>query len=373
MWGTGSIYQLKDGRWVAQLSVGGRTSRRYRKRVRHSEREAKAALKELVADHDRGVNPSRATLSAFLAQWVRDVRNIRPRTRVEYANAIHLHIGPLIGDVRLSALLPLHVEMMLASLEARMAPKTARNVHAVLRRALRDAVRSGLVTRNVAAREYVDAPRVRPSEPQALSAVEVRRLLAAARGDWLEGLIVTAVGTGLRLGELLGLAWEDIEPLRLNVRHALRHVPGPTRKAGRYLRDELKTERSRRAVPLSPSVAAALAVHRERVKSAGFVPTATGPVFPSVRGRPLSSGLVLHRFYNLCERAEIPRAPFKVLRATFASRLYEAGVSDLEVARLLGHTRTYTTRTHYIGLGEISPSTLERMEALVAAAGRLGG
>ena len=367
--GTGSVYKITDRqgriRWVAQRSIGSRTNRRLVTRTRDTEREARAALRELVAEAEVVTNPTRASLSSFLERWVGDVRNIRPRTRVEYANAIRLHINPAIGDIRLAALLPLHVEQMLAELERTVAPKTARNVHAVLRRALRDAVRSGLVSRNVAAREYVDAPRVRAAEPRALSTVEVRRLLVAARGDWLEGLVTLAVGTGLRQGELLGLAWQDVEPTRIHVRHALRRVAGPTRKDGRYLRDELKTERSRRTVPLSPAVAAALAAHRERLIAAGFVPTATGPVFPSVRGRPMSASWALHRFYAICEAAGIPRAPFKILRATFASRLYEAGVPDLEVARLLGHTRTYVTRTAYIGLGETPPLVLETVEELV--------
>jgi integrase len=381
--GSGSVYKITDAkgrtRWIAQMSIGTRTHRRFVKRTRDSEREARAALRELVDERERVTSPTRATLSAFLDRWVADVRNIRPRTRVEYANAIRLHISPLIGNIRLATLLPLHVEAMLASLERTVAPKTARNIHAVLRRALRDAVRSGLVPRNVAAREYVDAPRVRASEPRALSIAELRRLLDAARGDWLEGLIVVAVGTGLRQGELLGLAWEDVElgasPVesgagltrraQLHVRHALRREPGPTRRAGRYLRDDLKTERSRRTVPLTPAVATALVEHRERVIAAGFVPTATGPVFPSVRGRPLSSGWVTHRFYALCEAAGIARAPFKVLRATFASRLYEAGVPELEVGRLLGHTRTYTARSHYIGLGETPPLVIESIEAMV--------
>jgi integrase len=444
--GEGSIYQRKDGRWVAQESIGGRTNRHFRKRIRLTERKAKAALRDLLADRDRGLNPTKVTVSSFLTGWVRNVRNIRPRTRIEYANAIRLHIVPLIGSQRLSALSPLHVEQMLGALDrARLAPKTQRNVLAVLRRGLSFALRSGLVSRNVAGREYVDAPRVPRIEPRALSADEVHRLLAAVRGDWLEGLIVTAVGTGLRQGELLGLAWEDVdlgafnagaregrevwghrerrgrrEPIapqaamdedgdnglgpfvrrgksavslevdavrtnsrwqgvvvresaptaegsaRIHVRRGLRRIPGPTRKTGRYVRDEPKTDRSRRTVPLAPSVVAALAAHRERLKAAGFVPTATGPVFPSMRGKPLSSGWVTHRFYALCEVASIPRAPFKALRATFASRLFEAGVPERRVADLLGHApASRITTTHYIGAAADWEPALAAVEELV--------
>lgn len=367
--GTGSLYSVIDHRsgekrWIAQVSIGGRTNRRFRKRVCKSERAARAALKELRAEVPSG--RSRLTLRDYLEGWVREVRNIRPRTRVEYANAVALHIVPTIGHVRLDALSPAHVEAMLRALEPTLAPKSLRNVLGVLRRALTFAVRDELVTRNVAAREYIDPIRVPRSEPRVLTATERAALLTAARGHWLEGLIVTADGTGLRQGELLGLAWEDVDLAagHLDVRRALRRIAGPTRKAGRYVRDDLKTERSARRVPLAPSVVNALHVHRARLEAAGFVLIATGSVFPSVRGNALSSGWVTHEFYRLLEAAGVERAPFKVLRATYATRLHEVGITDLEVARLLGHTRTYTTKTHYIALNEYSAQTLNSIEAL---------
>ena len=351
--GTGSIYSVTDPRtgqtrWIAQVSIGGRQGRRFRKRVRDTERAARAALKEL-RDEVSPARGSRQTLSAFLDGWVRDVRNLRPRTRIEYANAIGYHIAPTIGHVPLGALTPMHVESMLRVLEPTMAPKSLRNVLGVLRRALTFAVRDGLIGRNVAGREYIDPIRVPRSEPRVLTVDELRRITEAARGHWLEALIVTAAGTGLRQGELLGLAWGDIdlELARLDVRRAL------SRRDGRYVRDELKTERSERSVPLAPSVLAALTEQRERLKAAGFVPIATGPVFPSLRGRELSAGWVTHQFYAVCEAAGVDRAPFKTLRSTFASRLFDAGVPERRIQDLLGHKAdSRVTQAHYIGAAE---------------------
>lgn len=351
--GTGSIYSIIDSRtgrkrWIAQVSIGGRQGRRFRKRVRDTERAARAALKELRAE----VTPtrgSRLTLSAYLEGWVGDVRNLRPRTRTEYANAIAYHIVPTIGHVRLASLTPAHVESMIRVLAPTMAPKSLRNVVGVLRRALTFAVRDGLIQRNVASGEYIDPIRVPRSEPRTLTVDELHRLTEAAKGHWLEGLIVTAAGTGLRQGELLGLAWGDVDldVGRLDVRRAL------ARRDGRYVRDELKTERSERSVPLALSVVAALVAHRERIKAAGFVPIATGPVFPSLRGRELSAGWVTHQFYALCESAGIQRAPFKALRATFASRLFDAGVPERRIQDLLGHKPdSRVTQAHYIGAAE---------------------
>lgn len=357
--GTGSIFPATDrrtgqARWVAQVSIGGRRNRRVVQRWRHTEREARAALKELLAESAPS-RDRRLTLSAFLDDWVVGVRNLRPRTRTEYANAVALHINPAIGHLRLATLAPSDVEAMIRILEPVLAPKSVRNVVGVLRRALTFALRDGLVTRNVAAREFIDPVRVPRAEPRVLSEPELRAVSAAAAGHWLEALVLTAAGSGLRQGELLGLTWADVELERgrLEVRRALRRVPGATRKSGRYVHDELKTARSRRTVPLAPSLVEALKKNKARLIAAGFVPIAAGPVFPSVRGRPLSAGWVSHQFAAICARAGVEGAPFKALRATFASRLHDAGLPERRIQDLLGHKPdSRVTQAHYIGAGD---------------------
>lgn len=364
--GEGSIFRttrkLADGRirvrWQAQWSIGGRTDRRLVTRTCRNRAEAAAALRELQA---AVTIPSTNILTGdYLVRWVRDARNIRPTTRHGYEAVVNYHLRPAIGHVRLRELSPDHVEKALAKLAPTMSPKSLRNVHIVVRRALGQALRSGLVVRNVASREYVDAPRVPVAEPRALSVEEVHRFLEACRGDRLEALFVTEMGTGLRQGELTGLANEDVDLVagRLVVRLAL------ARRDGRYVRVEPKTERSKRTIPLPPTVVLALIAHRDRLIAEGFIPTATGPVFINRDGGPLSGSWVTHRFYQLLDAAGIARLPFKNLRTTFASRLFEAGVPDQVIADLLGHTRTYTTKKHYIAT---TPQAAEQaIEKLVA-------
>lgn len=360
MAGEGSVY--RSGEWfVAQISIGPRGHRRYVRRKRRRKSEAVAALAELQADKRAGVTRTRATTGDFLAAWVADVRNLRPSTRHGYQVAVELHLIPELGGIRLDELAPLDVEHALARLSERMSPKHLRNVHAVLRRALNDAVRKGMVTRNVAGREFVDAPRVPDEEPAAFTSAEVARLLLAARGDRLEAPLRVAIGTGLRQGELLGLAWEDLDLAgrRIHVRREL------TRVDGRYVRAELKTgSRSRRVLPLAPELVDVLERHEAAIREEGLVPIATGPVFVSPAGAPLNGSWMTHRLYQLEERAGIRRLPWKNLRTTFASRLFEAGVSDRVIADWLGHTRTKTTHGHYIDTADASQ---ERALAAVGA------
>lgn len=358
--GEGSVYRRKsDGRWVAALSEGPRGDRVITRRYARSRTEARQALEEMRQHND----PTTETVGAYLERWVSDARGIRPTTRHAYGAAVREHLTPAIGHIRLAELTPTHVEEVLVQVEGRRSPKTARNVHGTLRRALGQAVRAGLVTRNVASREFVDAPKVPVEEPRALSEAEVDRFLAAAAGDRLEALFVLAVDTGLRQGELLGLAWEHVDPPMLHVRQELIYTKGARPGLGTYRPGELKTPRSRRDVPLTARAIAALERHRERVRAEGFVTIATGPVFVTAAGRAVSGSWLTHHFYDLLADAGIERIPFKNLRTTFASRLDRAGVPELTIATLMGHTRTHTTRKHYIA---------QAPEANVAAIERLG-
>jgi integrase len=336
--GEGSIYRrASDGRWVATISIGRRGERRISTVYRHSRAEALDALADLRSHAGRV--DRKTTVSAYLERWLRDA-DIRPTTRHGYAAVIATHLGPSIGHIRLAALTPLDVRTMMAGLSG--SSKTRRNVLVVLRRALREAVRAELVSRNVASPEYIDAPKVPATEPDALTVDEIARILAALPGDPIANHVVVALCTGLRQGEQLGLAWQDIRPDGIHVEFELARIDG------RYRRVEPKTERSRRVVPAPTAVSAALDRQRDSLIAAGFVPIATGPVFVNAEGAELSGSVLTHRWYRLLERAGVRRRPWKILRATYGSRLHAQGVDELTIAALMGHARTHTTRKHYL-------------------------
>jgi integrase len=341
----GSVYRRQDGRWVAAISKGPRGARKTTTRYCHSKREARETLREMR--ESLAGAPRALTVSAYLASWSREARNIRPRTRDAYMSSIRLHIDPAIGALKLVDLAPLDVERMLGRLEETRSPATVRHAHATLRRALGQAVRGGLLTRNVASRAFVDAPKVPRGDPDALAPSEVEQVLAALPGSGMEALVLVALGTGMRQGEQLGLAWANVTPLAVSIEREL------ARLEGRYERVELKTDRSKRVVPLSEVVVEAFAIHRSDIIERGFMPVSDGLVFVAADGGAMSGSSLTHRWYRLLGRAGVRRRPWKVLRATFASRLHDAGVPDRVIADLLGHTRTYTTQNSYISTAGI--------------------
>jgi integrase len=123
---------------------------------------------------------------------------------------IRNHIRPALGHRKLKNLAPDHVQYFYQKkLDVGLAPGTVRLMHGILHKALEQAVKWGIVPRNVC--KATTPPRPNPEEIHPLDAEQAKRILEAARGNRLEALYVLAVTAGLRIGELLGLRWEDID------------------------------------------------------------------------------------------------------------------------------------------------------------------
>ena len=150
-------------------------------------------------------------MADLLEPWLPSMRQrIRYPTWRRYRELIECHIAPALGRISLARLSPIDVQRMLNGiLEAALSPTTAHHAHAVLRRALRDAVAADLVNRNVAA--MVKPPLMAFHEMQTLDVEQTRTFLAAVAGDRWEAVWLLAVTSGMRQGELLGLRWSDVD------------------------------------------------------------------------------------------------------------------------------------------------------------------
>ena len=140
-----------------------------------------------------------------------------------------------------------------------LSPATVRYVHAVLRKALADAVRRNQLTRNVA--DAADAPRQTRPQIRTWSARELRAFVSHVEGDRLYAAYVVAGTTGMRRGEVLGLRWQDVDldTARVSIVRSLTVVGGYKAEFS-----EPKTAHGRRMIALDPATVAALREHRER-------------------------------------------------------------------------------------------------------------
>ena len=260
---------------------------------------------------------------------------------------IRLYIAPELGHRSLSRLAPQDLESLYGKLLAKgLSPRSVRLVHAVIHRALRQAERWSLVSRNVA--RLVDAPRPAAAEIRPFSPEEIRQLLTAAEGDRLGALYVLAVTSGLRQGELFGLRWADVDldSELVRVRQQLHH----TRDGWTFT--EPKTRAGRRTVAIPRIAVAAMRQHRVRQNAERL---RCGPawedldlVFTNETGRPCERrNLVRQSFQPLLERAGLRRVRFHDLRHSAATLLLAEGVHPKVVQERLGHASISITMDTY--------------------------
>jgi integrase len=234
-------------------------------------KEAQTALNEAISQLRSGsyVEASKRTVRGYLVdEWLPSVAppNLRQSTWWSYKRLVEAYAVPAIGGVELQRLTPTHLNTMYRELlangrrhrEGGLSPKTVRNVHVMLHRALRDAVRWGFVVRNVAA--IADPPKPKPAQMKVWSPAQLRTFLTHVGDDRLFAAWMLMATTGLRRGELCGLRWVDLDLVsgraavrfpRVVVDHAV-HISEP------------KTARSRRSISLDPATVLALQDHEKR-------------------------------------------------------------------------------------------------------------
>lgn len=372
--GEGAIYATKDGRLRGALVLTDpRTGKLVRRFVSgRSRAEVVRRLEDLRKAASVGALPTRLTTAEYLTGWLaRERVRVRPSTWRQRDQVVRTYLVPALGTLPLARLAPADVERMTSQLVAsRRAPRTAASARVILRRALGDALRDGLVTRNVAA--LARPPRVPTRDMVAgrdyLANGELRRLVDAAREDQAIGpLVIVAATTGLRQGELLGLAWTDVRleaPASLTVRRSLARAYG----GDGWELAEPKTPRSRRTVNLPAAAVQALEAQRAQQdvlrEAAGSAwQDRDELVFTDAIGRPLRGYNVTRQFHELLERAGLPSIPFHGLRHTAATAMLTAGVPLRVVADVLGHaTITITANTYAAVVPELRREAADAMD-----------
>src|SRR5260221_2240502 len=307
--GEGTVYQREDGLWVGSMTLGYEGGKRKRKYLYgKTQREVLLKLSPVRHAQQQGVSlltDERQTLGQYLERWLEDSAKptIRAKTYASYAQLVRLYLLPELRCVHLTRLTPRDVQAFLnRRLEAGLSARTVQYTHAVLRRALNQALKWGLVQRNVAA--LVDAPRVHRPEAKFLPPEQALAFLESVRGDRLEAVYVVAMPLGLRPGETLGLHWADVDldAGTLSVRVGLQRIEG------RLQLVEPKTARSRRHVPLPTLVLTALRAHRTRQLEerlqAGELWEESGFVFTNILAKPLAEEWVSKCFPKVVTRAD---------------------------------------------------------------------
>ncbi|WP_046779775.1 tyrosine-type recombinase/integrase [Streptomyces yangpuensis] len=374
--GEGTIYQRKDGRWEAAGYVLAADGTRKRVRVYGTTRKNAAdKLTDKIANSNRGLPVATAdsTLGDYLTYWLNSVavHRLRENTHTRYATCIRLHLIPGLGTKKIARLTARDVRTFLDRLrttcqcctqgldaerkrccaigeccQKRLSPLTVTYVHSVLKSSLEHAVREDELPRNVA--RNVKTATLRPKRFRPLTAAEARQFLDAARADRLHALYELALRTGLRKGELLGLHWEDLDPIAgtVTIRRSLQRT-----RTGGLTHLPTKTRASERRIALPTECVNSLKKHQEQQErereEAGASWKGMGLVFSTPTGRPLDPANLTRRFGDFLDRVQLRRIRFHDLRHSTATLLLEQGVDLVVIKELLGHAHIGVTAGVY--------------------------
>jgi integrase len=285
---------------------------------------------------------------------------------------VRVHIEPLLGQVPLQKLTGARLNEFYAELARSrqrgmkpLSPATVRRAHAMLHRALRDAVRWDRIARNPA--DLSDPPKQRATaarEMSTWSADDVVAFLSSVHDDRLYALWLFLITTGVRRGEAAGLRWRevDLERRRASIRQAHVAVGYAVEVA------EPKTSRSRRVLALDKGTVAVLRAHRKAQMAdrlaAGTAWRETGLVFVQSDGVALHPDRITKLFAKAVLAARVPRIRLHDLRHTHATLALAAGLHPKVVSDRLGHSTTSVTLDIY---SHVTPSLQEEAAETVAA------
>lgn len=327
----GSVYRRNDGRWVAKYrDADGKWRYIYRK----TKAEAKKALRDALNDVDRGIkttNTTRLTVKDVLTNWLEESEHeVSERTLSHRESLIRVHfLSHPIAGMKLTDLA--NDDRLRAYLKSKkhLAPSTQSKLRTVLKHVGEEGVRLCILRNNPALK--LKPTREEHRELDILSPDQIKRLLKSVQGHRYELIVVLGATCGLRVGEALGMRWEDIDLERgtLEVKRTI----------WRSKALSPKTRTSRRTLKLPQMALEALRRRHER---------SSGYLCPTSSGNPTADSNFHNQWKAMLESAGLPRSTtFHSLRHGAASLLLNQSVPIPVVSKYLGHANPAITMRVY--------------------------
>lgn len=384
--GTGTIRKktiTRNGKeytyWEARATVGydPGTGKQIQKSFSgKTQKEVAKKLKEATAAIDAGTYtaPSKMTVSQWLDIWTAEyLGSVKPRTVESYTIIVKNHIKPGLGAVKLDALTPHTVQGFYNSLSAPrkgrepLSPKTVKNVHGILHKALQQAMVNGYIKTNPT--DACILPRVEKKELQPLNEDQISAFLKAISGHRFEDLFTVTLFTGIREGEALGLLWDCVDLTKGTIRidKQLQKVVGKKE----YQLVSTKNGKGR-SITVAPFVVTALRrAKRRQLENRlryGEYWTDSGFVFTDELGNHLKPKTVYDDFKKVVESIGSPSTRFHDLRHSYAVASIRSGDDIKTVQENLGHaTAAFTLDVYGHVTEQMKQESAARMEQFIKA------
>ncbi len=337
-----NIYKRKDGRYEGRYIKGyspdGKTEFGYV--YSRSYREVKEKLIKLKAGKDKkiAIRSSNLRLSDWFDIWYENQTHIKRSTLTVYASYANKHIKPKLGKIALKKLDRSIIQKFIDGLSNELAAKTVRAIFSMLKLCLKAANEDGLMERVT---DNIRLPKAVVKEVRVLSKQEQTQLEQAIESRDLEndiGILI-CLYTGIRIGEMCALTWNDIDFERsmLTINKTMYRVKSKTKqKKTEVITSAPKSAYSEREIP----IASFLCERFFKIKKeSGYVINRNGKyIEPAAYNR---------YFGKLLKDVGLPHIKYHSLRHTFAVRAMELGVDIRTLSELLGHSSVSTTLNYY--------------------------
>ncbi len=356
-----NIYKRKDGRWegryVKQRNLEGKIKYGYVYGKKYN--EVKERLIHLKASSRR--EKSNFTYNGLFSDWFLLWMNqylkkeVKETTFSIYSNMVHNYMIPYFGKMKMNQLDKTEIQDFIDSLEERnLSSGYIRNLFNLLQKSIKEAEKLGYLNRN--STKNVVLPKSKSSSVAALSIKEQHQLEKVAFQSSECSATILALYSGMRIGEISGLKWEDID-FENDVVQIKRTVYRVTKLNQRDQKTTLiegspKTQSSQRLIPLSKNLKHYL-LEKKGVS--------TGEYVIAYKGKRVEPRTINYRFKTILKNAGIKDIHFHSLRHTFATRCIEQGADITSLSRLLGHNSVKLTLDIY------TDSMLENRRAVISA------
>lgn len=389
----GVSYKADKGLYMARFMFEGQQHTSYHKDVKSAQKWLRDARYE--AEHGLAGRADKLSLDSWYAVWMEQYKipSIKETSALNYAQMYTHYIQPVLGKMHLSKIRPLHIKQIYNDLlERGLAPKSISNIQGMFYDLMEIAVKNDLIIKNPCA--GVTIPKAEKTERRVLTIAEQAKVMEYLKHDewkYLEPLVTVMLGTGLRIGEILGLTWSDIdfEENQITVNKTLVYPKSMKDGKHRFKYQTPKTRDSARTIPMLADVATALRHQwRNQSRLRLFVGAEWEPlegfehlVFPNFNGRPYQNGEIRGFFFKLVKEinadeqalaAREGREPVLMehfsphsLRHSFATRCFEADLPPKTVQAFLGHASVQLTMDLYTHVAEDKKKAdMQKLEVL---------
>ena len=357
-----SYIQRSKKSWTAIIDLGLKPDGKRNQKwitVPGTKKDAQTKAAEIIAEFNKGtyIEPAKTNVKEFLDHWLKTIKsNIGNKTHERYQEIINHHISPYLGQLKLNNLKPVHITGLYADLldhgrrdgKGGLSKRSVLHAHRIFREALNDAVKWEILARNPC--DAVEPPTPEKSERLTFATDETLLLLDKARqseNSYLYLAVLIAVTTGLRLSEVIGLRWKDIDLDK--ARLSVRQVASQTRTYGIEYK-EPKTQKSTRMIPLQQITVNGLNQYRlEQARiflQLGKRITGDNMVFDTPDGLyPPRRLTVTYRMF--IKKHGFKHVTFHDLRHSHATQLLEQNIHPKIVSERLGHSTIALTMDTY--------------------------